>query len=88
MATHRRDVPARRAVPGSPDEAAAVADLPLVVMPGYRDDDAEATLNAAVSPIWRPRQYTVTQAAAEGFVDYDAIETVHVHVVEDTGRID
>lgn len=88
MATHRRDVPARRAVPASPDEAADVADLPLVLMPGYRDHDAEATLNAAASPMRRPRQDTVTQAAAAGFVDYDAIETVHVHVVEDTGRID
>lgn len=87
MATHRGDVPARRAVPAIPHEAAAVADLPLVVMPRYRDHDADATLNAAASPIWRPRQDTVTQAAA-GFVDYDAIETVHVHVVEDTGRID
>lgn len=88
MATHRGDVPARRTVPASPHEAAAVAHLPLVVMPRYRDHDADVTLNAAASPIRRPRQDTVTQAAAAGFVDYDAIETVHVHVVEDTGRID
>jgi hypothetical protein len=51
---------------------------PSVHEPGDRalEADADTTLNAAASPVRRPRQDTDTQSGADGFVDYDTVQAV------------
>jgi beta-lactam-binding protein with PASTA domain len=59
---------------------------PAVDVPDYRDHDAASTRNAVAAPTGGPRYGTVTQAASEGFVDYDTIETVHVLAAEEAAE--
>ena len=65
--------------PGEPSRSA-------VSVPDYRDHDAASTLNAVAAPTGGPAYGTTTQAASEGFVDYDTIETMHVPAAGDAAE--
>lgn len=63
--------------------APGVPRRPVVAIPVYLDHDAASTLNAMSAPPARPQPPMTTQAASEGYIDYDVADTVHVVASED-----
>jgi hypothetical protein len=61
---------------------------PMVTIPDYSDHDAASTLNAVSSPPALHPPTTTTRASAEGYVDYDTADTVHVIDSEAAGVLE